>query len=156
MLGKNWNQAAGKYEVTFDLPADLEIAEASVVGEFNDWDESATPMRRQDDGRLAATVTLDAGRRYRFRYHLGGDRWENDWSADDYVGNDFGGSDSVVELPGAPSEPPAVKGSAKKAAAKKAPAKKAAKKTATKKKAASKKKAAKKATRPTKKASGNE
>lgn len=146
MLAKSWNQADGRYEVTFDLPGDLDVERAAVVGEFNDWDESATPMTRQRDGRLAATVSLEPGRSYRFRYHLGEDRWENDWSADDYVPNDFGGSDSLVELPDAPSEPPA----AKKAGAKKRPAKKAAKKkTAAKKKAATTKakKTAKKATK---------
>lgn len=139
MLAKSWNQADGRYEVTFDLPGDLDVERAAVVGEFNDWDESATPMTRQGDGRLAATVSLEPGRSYRFRYHLGEDRWENDWSADDYVPNDFGGSDSLVEVPDAPSEPPA----AKKAGAKKGPAKKkaAAKKKAVKKKAATKKKA---------------
>ena len=38
------------------------------------------------------------GRSYRFRYYLGGGRWENDWDADSYVDNEFGGADSVVTL----------------------------------------------------------
>ena len=44
------------------------------------------------------TVGLDAGRAYRFRYLLDGQRWENDWAADAYQPNDFGGDDSVVDL----------------------------------------------------------
>jgi hypothetical protein len=38
------------------------------------------------------------GRRYRFRYLLDGERWANDGAADDYVANDFGVDDSVIDL----------------------------------------------------------
>ncbi len=150
VLTKTWNPSSQRFDVTFDLPADLAIDEVAVVGDFNDWDEAADPMTKEDDGRWSATITLDPGRSYRFRYHLGEDRWENDWNADDYVGNAFGGADSVVTVPDEPSAPPPAKAaSAKKAPAKKAAAKKAAKKSAAKKaapkKAAVKKTGAKKA-----------
>lgn len=162
MLTKNWNASTGRFDVTFDLPAELDIEQAAVVGEFNDWDETANPMSTQDDGRWSATVALEPNRSYRFRYHLGADRWENDWNADHYVGNDFGGADSVVVVPEEPSAPPPAKSAApkkagtKKAAVKKAAAKKSAntggtKKTAAKKAGAKKagaKKAAKKAAPP--------
>lgn len=141
MLTKNWNPKTGRFDVTFDLPAELDIEQAAVVGEFNDWSDSADPMSKGGDGRWSATVSLDPSRSYRFRYHLGEDRWENDWNADSYVGNDFGGADSVVTTPEEPSAPPP----AKSAAPKKAAAKKAAKKAGGAKKAAAKKAAAKKA-----------
>jgi len=134
VLTKTWNPSSRRFDVTFDLPADLAIEEVAVVGDFNDWDEAADPMTK-DGGRWSATIALAPGRSYRFRYHLGGDRWENDWTADDYVGNDFGGADSVVTVPDAPSAPPP----AKSAAPKKAPAKKAAAKKSVAKKAAAKK-----------------
>jgi hypothetical protein len=164
VLTKNWNASTGRFDITFDLPGELDIEQAAVVGEFNDWDETANPMSTQD-GRWSATVALEPNRSYRFRYHLGADRWENDWNADHYVGNDFGGADSVVVVPEEPSAPPPAKSAApkksgtkkaaaKKAAASKAPAKKAAVKkaaTGTKKAGAKKagaKKAAKKAAPP--------
>ena len=163
MLTKNWNPKTGRFDVTFDLPAELDIEQAAVVGEFNDWSESADPMTKGGDGRWSATVSLEPSRSFRFRYHLGEDRWENDWNADSYVGNDFGGADSVVTTPEEPSAPPPAKSAApKQAAAKKSAAKKAggAKKASTKKAAAKKqaeggteqpakkaKKAAKKATK---------
>jgi hypothetical protein len=145
VLTKNWNASTGRFDVTFDLPAELDIEQAAVVGEFNDWDETADPMSTQDDGRWSATVALESNRSYRFRYHLGADRWENDWNADHYVGNDFGGADSVVVVPEEPSAPPPAKSAApkksgaKKATAKKATAKKAAAAAAPAKKAATKK-----------------
>lgn len=157
MLTKNWNPKTGRFDVTFDLPAELDIEQAAVVGEFNDWSDTADPMATDAEGRWSATVSLEPSRSYRFRYHLGDDRWENDWSADSYVGNDFGGADSVVTTPEEPSAPPPAKSAApKKAAAKKAAATSgAAKKSATKKaapKKAAPKKAAKKAAKKAKKA----
>lgn len=155
MLTKNWNPQTGRFDVTFDLPAELDIEQAAVVGEFNDWSETAHPMSTDSDGRWTTTISLDQGRTYRFRYHLGADRWENDWNADSYVGNDFGGADSVVHVPEEPSAPPPAKAAApKKAAATKAGAKKVAGDAPVKKKraAATKagaKKAAKKAAPPT-------
>ena len=38
------------------------------------------------------------GRRYRFRYLVDGERWQNDWQAHDYEPNEFGGDDSVVDV----------------------------------------------------------
>ncbi len=84
-------------------------------------------------GGFSLTVDLDAGRIYRFRYLLDGQRWDNDWAADAYVPNSFGGDDSVVDLTAlAEAVPPA----AKKAPAKKEAGKKAAPVQAAKKAAA--------------------
>jgi hypothetical protein len=49
-------------------------------------------------------LSVAVGRRYRFRYILDGQRWENDWEADDYVDNDYGGQDSVVDLTTVPHD----------------------------------------------------
>jgi hypothetical protein len=43
-------------------------------------------------------VALEGGRRYRYRYLADGERWINDWAADAYAPNPFGGDDSVVCL----------------------------------------------------------
>lgn len=87
----------GTCQVTFELPADVRANEAHLCGEFNEWSPTATPMERQSDGGFATTVTLETGRRYRFRYLLDDEQWENDWAADDYVPNGFGSDDSVIE-----------------------------------------------------------
>jgi hypothetical protein len=54
-------------------------------------------MERDGDGYVAH-LHLEAGRAYRFRYLLDGCRWENDWQADAYLPNEFGGEDSVIDL----------------------------------------------------------
>jgi 1,4-alpha-glucan branching enzyme len=92
-------ESDGMCTVTFKLPAEVAATEAHLCGEFNDWSQTATPLVRRDDGTFAVTVLLDTGKQYRFRYLLDNHRWENDWAADDYVPNDFGGQDSVVQVP---------------------------------------------------------
>jgi len=87
----------GHVKVTFALPADGTDERVSVVGEFNDWNPVATPLARRGEA-LRASVVLDVGRRYAFRYLADGGRWFNDDEADDYQGNDFGGTDSVLDL----------------------------------------------------------
>jgi 1,4-alpha-glucan branching enzyme len=84
--------------VTFEVPAELGAQRACVVGDFNDWSESATQLKPRKDGSHAATLRLPNGRPYRFRYLIDDEVWENDWSADGYVPNPFGTEDSVVQL----------------------------------------------------------
>ena len=67
-----------------------------VVGDFNGWDQSATPMKKQKNGSFATSVLLERNREYPFRYLLDGETWENDRKADRYVDNGQGGDNSVV------------------------------------------------------------
>jgi 1,4-alpha-glucan branching enzyme len=53
-------------------------------------------MKRRKDGSYSTTISLKPGSSYRFRYLLDEERWENDWSADQYTPNEFGTDDSVV------------------------------------------------------------
>jgi 1,4-alpha-glucan branching enzyme len=84
--------------VTFELGREVGADEARLCGEFNDWSPEEHPLERRKDGRLTTTVTLETGQSYRYRYVLDGGRWENDWQADAYVANDFGGEDSLVSV----------------------------------------------------------
>ena len=95
-LHKRPGPRPGTVEVTFELPSWVDASEVAIVGEFNDWSPDANRVARAEDGSFRATVVLPAGQRYRFRYLIDGERWENDWRADDYWPNQFGGDDSVV------------------------------------------------------------
>jgi 1,4-alpha-glucan branching enzyme len=116
--------AKGKAKVTFTVDPRAGAQAAAVCGEWNDWSTGADVMRRDAEGGFSVTVVLDAGRTYRFRYLLDGQRWDNDWAADAYVRNKFGGDDSVVDLTALAE---AVPSAARRTSAKKTPpAKKAA------------------------------
>jgi len=91
-------EARGRASVTFTLDPRAGAQTAAVCGEWNDWSPGAGVMCRDTEGGFSLTVDLEAGRTYRFRYLLDGQRWENDWAADAYLANSFGGDDSVVDL----------------------------------------------------------
>ena len=87
----------GMVQVIFTLSHETDGGSAFLVGDFNDWSRDATPMEHVK-GTFVATLQLPIGARYRFRYLLDGERWENDWAADAYEPNGHGGDDSVVDL----------------------------------------------------------
>ena len=88
-------------KVTFKIPETVGngAENAHVVGEFNDWSISATPMKRLKTGAFSATVKLAKARSYQFRYLLGQSHWENDPDADEYIPTPYGDShNSVISL----------------------------------------------------------
>jgi 1,4-alpha-glucan branching enzyme len=87
--------------VTFELPAAVGATTVTVCGDFNEWSHTSHPLTRLRDGSFRTVIDLAAGRRWHFRYLLDGMRWENDWAADDYAPNIYGGQDSVIDLSGA-------------------------------------------------------
>ena len=84
--------------VTFELPPDIGARQVQLCGEFNGWSTTATPLAARKDGRFSVTLSLPTGSAYRYRFLVDGERWENDWAADGYVQNGFGGDDSVLHL----------------------------------------------------------
>ena len=95
-MKKNYTKTGRICRVTFSLPAEVGAETAFLCGDFNDWDPNAHPLKRRKDGSFSTTLSLIAGREYRFRYLIDGERWENDWNADKYLPNAFGSEDSVV------------------------------------------------------------
>ena len=70
--------------------------EVTVAGEFNGWDTAANPLRGDGEVRTA-TMVLEAGHKYEFRYCVNG-AWFNDDAADGYEPNEFGGHNGVIDL----------------------------------------------------------
>ena len=68
----------GTVRVTFALPADKPDGAVSVVGNFNDWDPFAHPLRRRANQTRSAAVTVPAGSILHFRYLAEGGRWFDD------------------------------------------------------------------------------
>jgi len=123
MITKSYSKTGHSCRVTFKIPAGQAEARAiAILGDFNGWNADAHPMERRKDGSWSATVTMEAGRPYRFRYLLDGRHWSNDDGADSAVANQFGSEDSVVALdaqePAAPVEKKAATPKAAKPAAK--------------------------------------
>ena len=97
-LRKQYLKTRPVCKVTFTLPRQVAglANTAYLVGDFNDWNVNATPMKRLKNGAFAATLALRRNTEYQFRYLLDGERWENDWKADKYVPNAYRSENSVV------------------------------------------------------------
>ena len=83
-------------KVSFILPSDAVTGKVSVVGDFNDWDPLAHPLRQRRNGTRSVAVTLPAQRSFAFRYLDEAGRWHDDDAADAYHENGVGGINSVV------------------------------------------------------------
>ena len=148
MIKKVYSSSKKVCKATFSLPKEAVkgAKKVALLGEFNNWNQNQPiELKKKKDGSFATTVELPVGRKYEFRYLIDGAKWENDWSADQYVPiNAFGIENSVVvaEVLDAPTKR-APKKVAKKAVKKTAAPKAKAVKRAVKKASAPK---AKKAT----------
>lgn len=84
---KTYPKSGKKCKVTFELAKEASVGakKVALVGDFNDWSETATMMKKNEDGFFSVTIQLEQHREYQFRYLIDGCRWENDWDADKYV-----------------------------------------------------------------------
>lgn len=104
MLKKEYIKSKNKIRVTFELaknelPEDQAIEHIYLVGDFNEWDQTATPLKRNKQGAYRVALELEPGRAYEFRYVINGRHWCNDWAADAYAPSAYGADNCVVEVP---------------------------------------------------------
>ncbi len=67
-----------------------------LLGDFNNWDVNAEPMKKLKNGDFTATLDLAKDNDYQFRYLLDDSAWENDWEADLYVPSPISLEDNSV------------------------------------------------------------
>ncbi len=130
-LKKQFLKSKNTCKVTFSLPKEVVegVAEVKVLGDFNNWDRNnGIIMKASAKNGYQATLELEPGREYQFRYLINDNRWENDWAADGYVRTPFGVENSIVALPAVEVAAPKAKKAvtAKKTTVKKVTAKKTA------------------------------
>ncbi|WP_191602204.1 isoamylase early set domain-containing protein [Marinomonas algicola] len=92
MIEKKYLKSKPICKVKFSLAKnETESAKTvSVVGDFNNWDASANPLKKQKTGNFASTIDLKINEDYQFRYVLDGEVWINDENADRYVPANIG------------------------------------------------------------------
>jgi 1,4-alpha-glucan branching enzyme len=84
----------GLVRVTFEVPDRGHTV--SLVADFNDWDPTATPLRRRSNGTRSVDLTLRPGSRVRFRYARQDGTFFEDDEADAYESNGFGQRNAIV------------------------------------------------------------
>ena len=95
MIHKTTSPQPGHVRVVFELPSCIWADRIFLVGDFNKWSATATPMRQNRDAVWRATLDLPQGMRYEYRYLIDG-QWKTDCHADDFATNSQGSENSVV------------------------------------------------------------
>ncbi len=100
VIKKQYLKSTGACKVTFSLPkaAAPEAKVVTLVGDFNNWNETEAHMKKLKNGDFKITLELSSEKEYKYRYLIDSSRWENDWQADSYVPNPFGCDDSLVKV----------------------------------------------------------
>ena len=101
--------AKGKVRVTFVMPPLEGVNELYLVGDFNEWSETATPMTKDAEGSWSVSLTLDGEREYQFRYLDNTKTCHNDWAADAYARNIHGSENSILDLTESEKQPGAAR-----------------------------------------------
>ncbi|GEM_PF-4707631 len=96
-----------------------EAESVALVGDFNGWSDTATPMKKNKAGVWKVDLALEEGE-YQFRYLVNQNEWYNDEDVP-VVPNIFGSENSVVKVT---FPAPKTRKSPRKSAAKKSTAKK--------------------------------
>lgn len=104
MIHKQPSPLTSHVRVHFELPSCIWADRIYLVGDFNSWDCTATPMQQQRDGAWRATLDLPQNRRYEFRYWIDGN-WRTDRSADGFCYNIHGKENSIIDTMIAPILP---------------------------------------------------
>ncbi len=99
-IKKDYLKGVNVCRVTFRLPkaAAADAKSVHIVGDFNNWNNSANPMKMMENGDYITKLDLETGKEYQFRYLIDESKWENDWNADKYIKNTYGDHDNSVVL----------------------------------------------------------
>ncbi len=87
----------GKVTFTFRCNTPRQVY---LVGDFNGWAPTATPMNEVEPGVWFVTIKVAPGQ-HQFRYREDGDVYHTDFAACGVIRNPYGGFNSVVDV-----EPP--------------------------------------------------
>jgi hypothetical protein len=74
-------------------------ASVSLVGDFNDWDPSRTPLRSAATGVWSVNVPLHPGQ-HQYAFVVDGKDWRPDPAAPNAITDDFGSPNSVITVGG--------------------------------------------------------
>lgn len=95
MIKKRFFKTKDEVEVTFEYEEAEGVESVTLVSEHNDWQPVDMPQLKR--GGFQAKERLPKNGRFQFRYLVNGDTWVNDAEADDYVDNEHGTQNGVVD-----------------------------------------------------------
>ena len=94
MIKKKFFKTRDEADVTFEFARD-DISKVQLVAEFNQWQPLPMSFNKKDKV-FRTKIRLPKDAAFSYKYLLDEQEWENDYQADNYIPNAFGGDDSVV------------------------------------------------------------
>lgn len=85
-------------KVTFKVPKKVagDAETVQVLGDFNNWSTDTEPMKGLKNGSFTATLNLEKGQEYQFRYLINGAEWQNETEADKQVPSPYADAQNSV------------------------------------------------------------
>lgn len=97
MIQKMLSPKTAHVRVLFELPSSFWADHVFVVGDFNQWSPTTTPLSQVRDGTWRALLDLPIGHEYHFRYFANG-AWHTEFQADGFATTIDGLPTSVINL----------------------------------------------------------
>jgi len=96
MIQKQYLKTKDQCKVKFTTK--LEDANTiELVGLNGDWD-NRIPLTKKKDGSFSCEVSLPKNSYHEFKYLVNGSEWRNDPDADSESPNEYGGTNSVLQV----------------------------------------------------------
>jgi 1,4-alpha-glucan branching enzyme len=97
-LKKQYIKTKPVCKVTFMVAKNIAASakKVNLTGDFNNWDIESIPMKKAKNGEFTASIELEKGREYQFKYVIDDKEWINEAEADKFVPNEFKSENSVV------------------------------------------------------------
>ena len=97
-LKKLFNSKKKKCKVTFTVAEHISNSANRIhlAGDFNNWNIESIPMKKEKDGCFSASLDLEKGKAYQFKYLVDGLGWLNEKEADSQVLNEFQTENSLI------------------------------------------------------------
>ena len=83
-------------KLTFTLSLADTPQPVSVLGDFNEWDPHAHPLKKRTNGTRSVSVVVPPGSAFAFKYLADGGTWFNDVEADEHTVNEYGEVNSII------------------------------------------------------------
>lgn len=93
-ISKKFLKSKPVCKVTFAYKAP-EVKELSLVGDFNEWNTSATPLKKSKNGTFKVILDLDVNKSYEYKFVADGE-YVNDNEAEALVYNDYANSENCL------------------------------------------------------------
>ncbi|MDT0552788.1 isoamylase early set domain-containing protein [Urechidicola vernalis] len=93
-ISKKYLKSKPVCKVTFELEG-IEADSIVAVGDFNDWNSEATPLKKFKNGKFKTTVDFEKDSSSEFRYIVDG-AYINEPEADAFVYNAYAGEENCL------------------------------------------------------------